>query len=181
MKSTVRRPARQPRRPLMCSPTSAAPSTTRRLTKDREPLVCLLRLSGRALGPSAHLKPDRERICDGASSNRADQGSPRPRPPSSWCSNSSTPPGNMAAIKGENQLPKVRPRRQIPKRHRGQSIAGSPRRLIDPRHPMAHGRNVSAAGKSTGRALRCGLFRVIPASMAAMTQLYAELDADTLE
>ena len=36
----------------------------------------LLRLPGRALGPSAHLKPDRERVCDGASSNRADQGSP---------------------------------------------------------------------------------------------------------
>ena len=38
--------------------------------------ACLLRLPGRALGPFAHLKPDRERVCDGASSNRADQGSP---------------------------------------------------------------------------------------------------------
>ena len=35
----------------------------------------LLRLSGRALGPSAHVKPDRERVCHGASSNRADEGS----------------------------------------------------------------------------------------------------------
>ena len=31
-------------------------------------------------------------------------------------------------LKGENQLPKVVPRRQIPKRHRGHQNAGSPRR-----------------------------------------------------
>lgn len=34
-------------------------------------------------------------------------------------------------LKGENQLPKGRQRRQIPKRHRGHRDAGSPRRLID--------------------------------------------------
>ena len=41
MKFTVRRPARQPKRPSICSPTSTAPGTTRQscLTKDREALL----------------------------------------------------------------------------------------------------------------------------------------------
>ena len=45
------------------------------LTKDREALARLLRLPRRALGSSVHVKPDRERVRDGASSS-ADKGSP---------------------------------------------------------------------------------------------------------
>jgi putative transposase len=36
----------------------------------------LLRLPRRALGPSSYIKPDRERVRDGASSHREDKGSP---------------------------------------------------------------------------------------------------------
>src|SRR6267143_1180872 len=42
----------------------------------QEALAALLGKAAPNLGPSAHVKPDRERVCDGASSNRADQGSP---------------------------------------------------------------------------------------------------------
>ena len=38
---------------------------------------------------------------------------------------------NMAAIEGRKSVAQSRPRRQIPKRHRGHQNAGSPRRLID--------------------------------------------------
>ena len=41
-----------------------------------------LRLPRRALGPPAHVKPDRERVRDGASSNRGRRGLCRRRPPS---------------------------------------------------------------------------------------------------
>ena len=53
----------------------------------------LLRFSRRALGSSAHIEPDRERVRHGASSNRADKRILcRPRPPGSWCSSSSPRP-----------------------------------------------------------------------------------------
>jgi hypothetical protein len=38
---------------------------------------------------------------------------------------------NMATIEGRKSVAQCRPRRQIPKRHRGHHNAGSPRRLID--------------------------------------------------
>jgi putative transposase len=38
---------------------------------------------------------------------------------------------NMATIEGRKSVAQSRPRRQIPKRHRGHQNAGSPRRLID--------------------------------------------------
>jgi hypothetical protein len=42
---------------------------------------------------------------------------------------------NLAAIEGRKSVAESRPRSQIPKRHRGHRNAGSPRRLIEPRHP----------------------------------------------
>ena len=52
----------------------------------------LLRLPSRALGPSTYIKPDRERVRDGAPSNRADKGSPVGQDRQvSWCSNRSMP------------------------------------------------------------------------------------------
>ena len=38
---------------------------------------------------------------------------------------------NMATIEGRKSVAESRPRRQIPKRHRGHQNVGSPRRLID--------------------------------------------------
>jgi hypothetical protein len=38
---------------------------------------------------------------------------------------------NMATIEGRKSVAQSRPRGQIPKRHRGHQIAGSPRRLTD--------------------------------------------------
>jgi hypothetical protein len=38
---------------------------------------------------------------------------------------------NVATIEGRKSVAQSRPRRQIPKRHRGHQNAGSPRRLID--------------------------------------------------
>src|SRR5262249_24479861 len=69
----------------------------------------LLRLPGRALGPSAHVKPRSRaylRRCIIESCGPRELC--RPRPQSSWCSNSSTPPQKHGGdLKGENQLPKV--------------------------------------------------------------------------
>src|SRR5260370_8079774 len=59
------------------------------------------RRRGRALGPSAHVKPDRERIFDGPSSNRADQGSPVGQTPQAHgVQTRQRRPENMPAIKG---------------------------------------------------------------------------------
>jgi hypothetical protein len=92
----------------------------------------LLRLPRRALGPSAYIKPDRERVCDGASSHREDKGSPlgedRQAHGLQTCQRRCE---NMATIKGRKSVAQSRPRRQIPKRHRGHQNVGSPRRLID--------------------------------------------------
>ena len=80
----------------------------------------LLRLPCRALGPSTHVKPDRERICDGASSNRADQGraigEDRQTHGVQTCQRRRE---NMAAIERREPVAKGRSGRQIPKRNRG--------------------------------------------------------------
>ena len=87
----------------------------------------LLRLPGRALGPSAHVKPDRERVRYSPSSDGADEGIPvgddrqidgiqarhRGRK-------------DLAAIEGRKSVAESRPKSQIPKRHRGHRNAGSP-------------------------------------------------------
>ena len=102
------------------------------LTKDRDALLDLLRLPRGALGSSAHVKPDRERVRDGASSNGADQGRVvAGRPPSSWCSSLSSQQQKPGAIEGRKPVAEGRPRRHIPKRRRGHRNAGSQRRLID--------------------------------------------------
>ncbi len=92
----------------------------------------LLRLPRRALGPSAYIKPNRERVRDGAASNRENKGSPigedRQAHGVQTCQRRCE---NMATIEGRKSVAQSRPRRQIPKRHRGHHNAGSPRRLID--------------------------------------------------
>jgi Transposase, Mutator family len=92
-----------------------------------------LRLPGRALGPSTHVKPDRERVRDSSSSDGAHEGiavgddrqvdgvQARHRRRE-----------NLAAIKRRKPVAESRSRRQIPEWHRGHRNAGSPRRLIDP-------------------------------------------------
>src|SRR5262249_27237717 len=76
-------------------------------------------------------KPDRERVRDSASSNRADKGSPVGEDSQAHgvqtCQRRRE---NMATIEGRKSVAQSRPRRQIPKRHRGHQNAGSPRRLI---------------------------------------------------
>jgi putative transposase len=88
------------------------------LTKDRS--ACLLRLPGRALGPSTHVKPNRERVRYSPSSDGADEGilvgddrqvdgvQARHRGGK-----------NLAAIEGRKPVAESRPRSQISKRHRG--------------------------------------------------------------
>ena len=80
----------------------------------------LLRLSRRALGSSTHIKPDRERVRHGPSSNGANEGIP-------VCDNRQAHGvqahhrcgKNLAAIEGRKPVAESRPRSQIPKRHRG--------------------------------------------------------------
>ena len=80
----------------------------------------LLRLPRRALGPSAHLKPDRERVRDGASSNCPDQGSPVDQDRQAHGVQARhRGRENLAAIEGRKPVAEGRQRRKIPKRHRG--------------------------------------------------------------
>jgi len=94
--------------------------------------ACILRLPCRALGPSAHVKPDRERIRDGPSSNRADQGrsvgEDRQTHGVQTCQRRRK---NLAAIERREPVAKGPSRREIQKRNRGYRNAGSPRRLIN--------------------------------------------------
>jgi hypothetical protein len=101
----------------------------------------------RALGPSAHVKPDRERICHGASSNRADQGSlvgedrqahgvqTRQR----RCE-------NMAAIKWRKPVAESRSRHQIKMESRS-SKCPLTRRLIDLLTNLPHSSYVKPANR----------------------------------
>jgi len=82
--------------------------------------ACLLRLPSRALGPSTHVKPDRERVRYSPSSDGADEGIP--------VGNDRQVDGvqarhccreNLAAIERRKPVAESRSRRQIPKRHRG--------------------------------------------------------------
>ena len=92
----------------------------------------LLRLPRRALGPSAHVKSDRERVRDGASSNREDERSPVGEDCQAYgVQTRQRRRKNMATIEGRKSVAENRPRHQIPKRHRGHQNVGSPRRLID--------------------------------------------------
>jgi transposase-like protein len=92
----------------------------------------LLRLPSRALGPSTYIKPDRERVRDGAASNRADKGSPVGQDRQAHgVQTGQCRCENVATIEGRKSVAQSRPRRQIPKRHRSHQNAGSPRRLID--------------------------------------------------
>ena len=85
-----------------------------------------------ALGPSAHVKPDRERIRDGASSNRANKGSPVGEDRQTHgVQTGRRRRENLAAIEGRKPVAKGHRRHQIPKRNRGRQNAGSPRRLIN--------------------------------------------------
>ena len=102
------------------------------LTQGSRGSARLLRLSRRALGPPAHVEPDRERVRHRASSNRADEGSAVAEDRQAHGVQARLRGReNMAAIEGRKPVAQGRPRRQIPKRRRGHRDAGSPRRLID--------------------------------------------------
>ena len=92
----------------------------------------LLRLPRRALGSSEDIESDRERIRDGAASNGADEGSLVGEDRQAHgLQTGQRRCKNVATIEGRKSVAQSRPRRQIPKRHRGHQNAGSPRRLID--------------------------------------------------
>ena len=117
-----------------CSPRNMAPSTTRRspLDEGSGSATRVLRLPRRALGPSADIESNRERVRDGAASNCEDKGSPVDQD----CQAHGLQTGqcrceNVATIEGRKSVAQSRPRRQIPKRHRGHQNAGSPRRLTN--------------------------------------------------
>ena len=95
------------------------------LTKDREASARLLRLPRRALGPPAHIEPDRERVRHGASSNRADEGIAVGKDrQADGLQTRHRRRENMATIEGRKPVAQGRPRRQIPKRRRGHRNAG---------------------------------------------------------
>ena len=92
----------------------------------------LLRLPRRTLGSSEDIESDRERVRDGASSNRADEGIAVGEDRQAHGLQARLRRGkNMATIERRKSVAQGRPRRQIPKRRRGHRDAGSPRRLID--------------------------------------------------
>src|SRR5262249_23819637 len=112
------------------------------LTKDREALLAFfdfpaehwdhLRTSNPIESVFAPVNPDRRGICDGASWNRADQGSSVGQDRQAHgVQTRQRRRKNMAAIKGRKPVAESRPGRQIPKWHRGHRIVGSPRRLIN--------------------------------------------------
>ena len=76
----------------------------------------LLRLLSRALGPSTYIKPDRERVRDGAASNGADGRSPVGEDRQAHGLQTGQRRGkNTATIEGRKSVAQSRPRRQIPK------------------------------------------------------------------
>ena len=102
------------------------------LTKDREALLAFFDFPAEHWDHLAHIKPDRERVRDGASSNRADKrraiGEDRQ---AHGVQTRQRRRENMAAIEGRKSVAKSHPRHQIPKWNRGHRNAGSPRRLIN--------------------------------------------------
>ena len=102
------------------------------LTKDREALLAFFDFPAEHWDHLTYIKSDRERVRDGASSNRADEGSPVGEDRQAHgVQTGQCRCKNMATIEGRKSVAQSRPRRQIPKRHRGHQNAGSPRRLID--------------------------------------------------
>ena len=85
----------------------------------------LLRLSSRALGPPAHLEPDRERLCHRAPSNRANERIAIAKDCKAHGLQTRLRGGkDLATIEGRESVAQGRPRRQIPKRCRGHRDAG---------------------------------------------------------
>ena len=94
--------------------------------------ACLLRFSRRALGPSAHIEPDRERVRHGASSDRADKRiSVAQDRQADGVQARFRGRENMAAPEGRKPVAQGHPGHQISKRRRDHRNAGSQRRLID--------------------------------------------------
>ena len=100
------------------------------LTKDREALLAFFDFPAE-MGSSADIESDRERVRDGAASNRADEGSPAGEDRQAHGAQTGQRRCKNATIEGRKSVAQSRPRRQIPKWHRGHQNAGSPRRLID--------------------------------------------------
>ena len=102
------------------------------LTKDREALLAFFDFPAEHWDHLTDIKSDRERVRDGAASNGADEGSPVGEDRQAHgLQTGQRRCKNMATIEGRKSVAQSRPRRQIPKRHRGHQNAGSPRRLID--------------------------------------------------
>ena len=80
----------------------------------------------------ADVRSDQERVRDGAASNGAHERSPVGEDRQAHgVQTGQRRCENVATIEGRKSVAQSRPRRQIPKRHRGHQNAGSPRRLID--------------------------------------------------
>ena len=99
----------------------------------------LLRLPGRALGPSADLQPDRERVRDRAASHGADQG----RAVAGYRPADGVQAGhgggeNLAPAEGRKPVAQGRPGRHFHQRRRGHRHASKERRLINASPKFRH-------------------------------------------
>ena len=107
----------------------------------------LLRLSRRALGPSANLQSNRERVRNGAASHGADQGRAVPRHrPADGVQAGHGSGQNLAPAEGREPVAQSRPGRHIPKRRRGHQYASTERRLITASPSFGYSSLRAAAG-----------------------------------
>ena len=109
------------------------------LIKDRDALLNLLRLSRRALGPSADIESNRERVRHGAASHGADQGRAVPgHRPADGVQAGHGSGQNLAPAEGREPVAQSRPGHHIPKRRRGHQDASAERRLITASPSFGH-------------------------------------------
>ncbi len=99
----------------------------------------LLRLSRRALGPSANLQSNRERVRHRAASHGAHQGrAVAGHGPADGVQAGHGSGQNLAPAEGREPIAQSRPGHHIPKRRRGHQDASAERRLITPSPSFGH-------------------------------------------
>jgi putative transposase len=102
----------------------------------------LLQLPRRALGPRAHHKPDRERVCHGPAPDGSRQGCALPGHRQADGLQAHHGGGqNLATAEGRKPVAQGHPRRHIPRRHRGQRADITQRRLNTASPKFRHSSN----------------------------------------
>ena len=141
----------------------------------------LLRLPGRALGPSAHIEPDRERVChrpapDGAHQGRAVAGHRTAHGVQAGHGGGE----NLAPAEGRKPVAQSRPGRHIPKRRRGHRHASTERRLITASPKFRHSSRLRLANRDvlvvTRTDLIASILRDRPDGWRRLRKLRAVLD-----